>query len=1228
MRRYAAFFFACLVVHSPLAAEVPLYRGRTVEQWTKDLAHPQPELRVEAAKALAELAPDSEHAIRSLIAALADRSADVRLYAAYALGRMKQQPERCLPALSKLLSDQDEHVRYSAEWALARIADAITTEQRTGQNIEVLNELLNAVESKLNMGVARAEHLRQVQQARESLKMASVHSPAKERRGSNISGLLQDLRADDELAQLRAIESLKQRGAVVELVRVWESAEQGGFLDWHVSRALAEMGEPAVPELSSALSHENEEVSYQAAHCLRQMGPRAGSSLPKLIALIEDSTLSDDGRETAIWVVESIGPSAKDAAEPLARLFRNDESDTLLEASARALAALGPAAGAAVPGLIEVVRDDDLTDETRIAVAEALASIAADSRDALQILLTLLHQTEDPFLLGGLSDAIGRFGPRAVDAVPRLMAIVAETSDDSRQSAVRALGEIGPRANESLPLLIEQLTAIDEYASVQVAAAVAIGNLGPDSVQALAEQLKHPETYVRETVARALVEIGAQAEPAGPALLTRLADPKEDEEVRALAAVALGQIRIASRDTVATLTGLVRDPESPVYLRSMAAVALGQIDPDSAPSLVEGLRDPNLEFRIAAAYSLQRMHPPHPDGLLTLVDALSDEDSRSLAIPALEDLGDVCLPLLTDTLKDVNQDIDMRLAVLQVISQFGDEAISHLLRALNDEELAEAAYWHLRDFGNDAIPHLLAADTASFSEAARLQFRELVEDLYGGIGGGDGEAMWSGGHALTERPGYANRKAAGGAAMAAPRMAAAATAEPFIMTEPEEMMMPEPEPEPDIGFEPERDPKPAPIEPSVAAELEANGYKTVKVFYGTNRKPLDEPQNQANLAWYHWLAILTASASLIFFCIGWFRRGATVKAVLGVTAIVLLCLLFVAITTPDRKLQRTLAKHGPTYGGEYRRTVDMGYCEVTIPDIHQEGQLEGISLLRLQLREDPQKHVVLKSVHRLERDVFFEDLHSELQQRGNSILIFIHGYNVSFEDASRRTAQMSNDLRFAGAPIFYSWPSQAKWQSYRVDEKNVELSVDQLKEFLIDIAERSAADTVNLIAHSMGNRALTNALKEIEVSAIEEEKLFNQVILAAPDIDADIFKQRIAPAIVQRARHVTLYASSGDLALVASRKFNSGDPRAGDAGDDLVVVPGIETIDVSAGDSSLLGHSYYGDSTSVLRDIELLLRNQPAASREFLAPVPRESPSYWLFQPMNTARREISTTPR
>ena len=69
--------------------------------------------------------------------------------------------------------------------------------------------------------------------------------------------------------------------------------------------------------------------------------------------------------------------------------------------------------------------------------------------------------------------------------------------------------------------------------------------------------------------------------------------------------------------------------------------------------------------------------------------------------------------------------------------------------------------------------------------------------------------------------------------------------------------------------------------------------------------------------------------------------------------------------------------------------------------------------------------------------------------RRKEVLVFIHGFNVGFEDAARRTARIAFDLRFEGAPIFYSWPSQTGLLSYTVDETNVAWTVPHLKEFLL-----------------------------------------------------------------------------------------------------------------------------------------------------------------------------------
>jgi hypothetical protein len=74
-------------------------------------------------------------------------------------------------------------------------------------------------------------------------------------------------------------------------------------------------------------------------------------------------------------------------------------------------------------------------------------------------------------------------------------------------------------------------------------------------------------------------------------------------------------------------------------------------------------------------------------------------------------------------------------------------------------------------------------------------------------------------------------------------------------------------------------------------------------------------------------------------------------------------------------------------------------------------------------------------------------------------------------------------------------------------------------------------------------------------------------------------------------------------------------PRAGDAGEGLVVHPGIETVDASRVDTSLLGHSYYGDNKTVLADLfQVITYGLPAKRRTFLQPATRGALQYFEFK--------------
>lgn len=213
--------------------------------------------------------------------------------------------------------------------------------------------------------------------------------------------------------------------------------------------------------------------------------------------------------------------------------------------------------------------------------------------------------------------------------------------------------------------------------------------------------------------------------------------------------------------------------------------------------------------------------------------------------------------------------------------------------------------------------------------------------------------------------------------------------------------------------------------------------------------------------------------------------------------------------------------------------------------------------------------------------------------------MYIHGFNVSFEDAARRTAQMAYDLKFNGAPVFYSWPTHGgKPYKYVNAKDNISWSKENIKRFLKDFVEKSTAENIYLIGHSMGTRGLTEAYVELIKEHPELRFRFREIILAAPDIDVQIFKRDIAPALKQ-TNNTTIYASSEDVALMLSSMVHMQASRLGDSREGIHVFPGIESIDATNVKTDFLEHSYYGDSESVVADIqELIATGKRAGKRE------------------------------
>ena len=406
-----------------------------------------------------------------------------------------------------------------------------------------------------------------------------------------------------------------------------------------------------------------------------------------------------------------------------------------------------------------------------------------------------------------------------------------------------------------------------------------------------------------------------------------------------------------------------------------------------------------------------------------------------------------------------------------------------------------------------------------------------------------------------------------------------------------------------------------------APDLKSDGYVEVKVFYGTDRKSIVARLNSAReiasiFASAIWMAV---AAVLLLVGSGVFRTRRVLFRALSIMA-VLLTIAQAYGTFYQLSRQRVAAERNSIYYGAERGDLEFGVAKVSIPRTHKMGELESPSIFRAEFKEDPTKHVVmLKATYCTESDFLAELKEKLVESSRHELFIFVHGYHVTFEDAVRRTAQIAYDMEFTGAAITYSWPSQGNFLGYTTDEDSVQYTVSHLKEFISTITNNNPGTSINLVAHSMGNRALTMVLKEFALEQSQNSppaQMFGEVVLAAPDVDADVFKQRVLsqPSILNVAHRVTLYASSNDKALLMSKKVH-GFHRAGETGEGLVVLQGIDTIDVSQIDLSILGHSYYGDSQPIIRDLKsAMLLQMEAAQRLWLQPMEvGENLKYWIY---------------
>jgi esterase/lipase superfamily enzyme/Tfp pilus assembly protein PilF len=306
-----------------------------------------------------------------------------------------------------------------------------------------------------------------------------------------------------------------------------------------------------------------------------------------------------------------------------------------------------------------------------------------------------------------------------------------------------------------------------------------------------------------------------------------------------------------------------------------------------------------------------------------------------------------------------------------------------------------------------------------------------------------------------------------------------------------------------------------------------------------------------------------------------------------------------------------------SYSGE-RGPLTFGAASVRIPPDHKIGHIErpsSWSLFGITLSSTPneREHFVVKQVVSLSENGFDQVVRGK---GAKTALVFVHGFNTTFEDALYRNAQIAWDLQYSGLSVLFTWASRGRVADYIYDRESAYLAREAFIALLEKLKRDYGIEQVNVLAHSMGNLIAVDALANY--ARTSNPVKIAHLVMAAPDVDRNQFL-----ALVPVARAIvggmTIYASSADRALVASRKLAGGVPRAGDVpADGPIILPNVETIDVTAMGEDIFGlnHSVFAASRDVMEDISALLRlNLPPPRLIQIRPVPDPPAAtrYWRY---------------
>ncbi len=278
---------------------------------------------------------------------------------------------------------------------------------------------------------------------------------------------------------------------------------------------------------------------------------------------------------------------------------------------------------------------------------------------------------------------------------------------------------------------------------------------------------------------------------------------------------------------------------------------------------------------------------------------------------------------------------------------------------------------------------------------------------------------------------------------------------------------------------------------------------------------------------------------------------------------------------------------------------------------------------------------------------FVAAINDHLALTGNQDLtLYVHGYRVTFDEV---TVLMASFARYLGhsATVSFQWPTNLYFWNYLTDCPRALKYIPHI-ERLIDLATRTQAVRLNLVAYSCGSPLLAEALIRLRArypdagpDDLQKRFRIGNVIFAASDIDVKTFATDGFPAIRQLAEQIIVYVSRKDEALAFSaflaRTSRVGRPNVKELSqeelDAFATDPTFEVIDVTEVQGAhelhgMKGHGYWFANDWVSSDVTISMRYPVPAKQRCLRP--GSAHNVWLLPdnyPDCLVQRLIETYP-